>query len=878
MSYADVITSGISELEYFLAIEGIRYVLGTSPAAPGDAWYTAGGYSYLQGLRAGTIRRTCAARPGEVWPDLSGMDIEVDDPDETLASYLRHLDGCGTAELTQTLAAGDLTAHVNGIAQLPAVPGPVYIDREAMAYAGTTPTTLTGLARGSGVYGSVAVEHYYSADTFPPCRPVVSSGPGGLRGRRAVIYAAQRTDHGLSACSQIWVGVVDGEHTGDGMMVRIPLAHCLSPFVAGQAGGGLPAGRVRGLYVPNLEGLRYGRLVVSDPVNGDQTLDLVADGDADFFDSGQDMVDAFVAAFNAAVTDWSAGQLPDGRMYLVCNGTAPAGSYVLPAIMWSGLLFKLLGFVEETESGAWAMSNDYDERFIATRAPAKIFAVLDSGVTGFETRLYLESGEASMGWVESYVSIEMEQEGAALELVAAIDEVNAGGDYLVVRPARDLGAFDWPDSLLVFGDDASGPTLRQLWLLDNFRVDSIARALWSGTLYSGESWGYTVPPRWRPEPCLRDGDVDWDALRAIVSSAPAAAARMYAPVKEPRRISDILAGPLLACGVYAYVREDGVVSWRRTALPALAEADATIDGSVIDADEVLSVEDNRQRDRVVNVVRFRVRSAGAFALSPERTVLVVDNQSIQAYGARPVRLVDELGEVTEELTLDVTAALSNDLYTHGRELARHMAGPLRLLGAPLPSIELPVTISARAYEIGDAVLLTSRWVRSPTTGLMGVAAQLCLVMGWERVEGYDEHACDRLDLWLVTRPAAAIAPAALATAYDVPSKTFTFADDTLFKRADDASDLSYFEAGDVVELIQYDDETPDIATGVIDSVNVAGKTVTLAAAYGGTLTLPAIMRFRSYSLCTADQKAEGWAFACDDADGELGTDPGQRWG
>lgn len=881
MTYSDAIARGSSQLHYIAEVEGIQYALGTSDLYPADSWYSTEGHSYLQGLRPGSISRSCAARPGEVWPDLRSFNLEFDDTTGALAAHLKSIDGCTTTELTASLTSSATTINVVDTSAF-ASSGVVHIEREAIAYSGKTATSFTGCTR--GYYGSEAVEHIYSTTVFPECIPLASSGPAELRGRRVVIYAAEYATTGTSAASQIWIGYVKGSEWWEGSRVFIPVAHALDGFMNGQVMGCVPEARLNGLYVPNTDGNRWGRIVVGDPNNGDQTLDLVTDGSTKLYASSGDLVREFVTEFNDHVTDWEAGLLPDGRVFIVCLGTPPVGTYPLPTIQSSGQLPTILGFGTETTGGTWTLSLDFGERFEADRAPANVFAVTHPAMETFEPRLYVGEGQAQL-FTESYCRV---VDGSGGERTLAITDINTTDDYLVVsRVATDFPVSMTADVLMQFGAGLA-PSIHQVWGENDLWIDDLVRLLWSGQKYSG-STSYTLPDRWLPEPSLRDGDVDWTTLRELCSGQPALAGKVFLNVREPTRAVDLVTGNLMACGVYAYVKEDGSVGWRRVELPTEPGITTTVSGSYIDGRRCGEIKSERNRDRLTNVYRFEVANAH-LVLSRETAgagtpsgltganIVATDNASLGRYGARVARLqVNSLGEVTDTIKLSAPPSVFFGIGPASEALGRNMAGTLKFLGRPRSRVRLPVTIAGRALECGDAVYLTSGWVKEPTTGVQGVTAAVCLVLGWERPEGFDAGATDWLDLLLIDDPAGAIAPAALATAWNAGTGVLTFANTDLFHGDDDTSDLQFFEVGDLVEVIQYDDETPTIGYGTVSAVNTVGKTVTITST-SGTFTMPAIVRFRVYSSCSADQQGEGWIWTCGDDDGQVqNLRAGWRW-
>jgi hypothetical protein len=875
-SYADVIARGGGELHYIAELEGIGPVLGTSVDYPADSWYSTGGHSYMQGLRPGTIARSCAGRPGEVWPDLRSFTMEVDDPAGTLAAVLKDLDGCNNTELTASIDDDDTTINVASTAAF-ASTGVIYIEREAIAYTGKTATSFTGCTRGH--YGSEAVEHIYSIGVFPACIPVVSDGPGGLRGRRVVIYAAEHTQAGTSAATRIWIGYVKGDEWSEAGRISIPVAHVLDGFIAGQVMGAVPQAQLHGLYVPNSDGNRWGRIVVSDET-GSKTVDLVGDDAAPvFYASSAELVAAFIAKFNADASPWEAGILPTGQVFLLDLHT-PSVETTCRIEVSGGLLPAILGF---------AVSGDADiggycgTRMIADRTPANVFAITAPVGEAFEPRLYIGEGQAAF-FVESYCRV---VDSAGGERTLAITDIDTSDDYLTVSSSLSgfpLSVSD--DALMQFGGGAL-PVVLQVWGDSDLWIDDLVRLLWAGETY-GSTLPYSLPDRWLPEPALRDGDVDWTGLRELCSGMPAMAGKVFLNVREPTAARELVTGNLMACGIYAVVLEDGGVAWRRVELPTEVGITETVSASMIDGQRCIGLQTERNRDRVTNLYRFDVSNAHLRLLEettgmsvhgvPEgAAVIVTDQASLGRYGARAARLaINALGEVTETIKLAAPPSVFIGVGPASEALGRHMAGTLHYLGRPRPHVRVPVTLKGRAFDIGDAVYLTSVWVLDTLTGSQGVTAKVCVVLGWDRQEGFGSGDIDWLDLLIVDSPAGAIAPAALADVFDGDTE-LGFSSIDLYHGDDGSTDLSWFDVGDHVQIIQWDDETPDTATATVTAVSTTGKTMDLSSIVG-TITVPAIVRFGVYSSCSVDQQGEGWIWTCDDADGLVqNLRVGWRW-
>lgn len=868
MTYSAAIARGSGVLEVFVRVDGYPYVMGTSPDAPTDSWYTGGGFSYHQGLRVNTLRMGCDARPGECWPDTKGFDCEAEDPDDTLKAQLITLESAVSTEITESLTATATTINVLSTAEF-ASSGAAHINQEAFAYTGKTATSFTGVTR--GYYGSQAVEHIYDADAVPECMPEVVAIPVDLVGRRVVVYAAERQNGTLSATEQVWVGWVSYTTETLPGILRFSVDHILNAVAKGQVFSWMPAGRMRGLYVPNFAGVRWGRVTL----NHVSTVDVVTSGTSQHYETVEDLIADAITAITA-VANWEMGRAPDGRLWIEYTSTSPSPIRIAGRhIEDDGGLMNILGFTQGNQYFELPPSGG---RVVAEEWPASVFGVTNSWLAAIENRIYLRTGEAQY-FVESYARIQYKG-GDDLGAVPIFD-INTTDDYVVVGSHSDFGGVPWAGEVLVRGDDGA-PVLAQVWGLHSLRLHEAVRLLWSGQGYSGApALGYTAPNRWLAKPCLRDGDVDWDELKRLVDAAPSAISTVEYEISEPTDLGEILTGPLVACGIYAYVKNDGTVGWARAVQPSQAEADVSVTASWIDAERVAETTTTHGIESLLNAAKLVFESQyKTDTLFQKKTMFIIDQRSLQRYAGQLARdMLNPLGPLSKqakELTIYTNPETISRLLDERDEITRHVASTVGgLLSRPRPGCRLPVTPQARSIAIGQAILLTCEWLENKATGATGVTSKVCLVLGWERTFEM-KRATDYLRLMMIDDPPGAIAPAARATAWDAGSKTLTFADTGLYHSSEDSTDLDYFEAGDAVQVFAENSATPTVHEPTVGVVNTTAGTMTLTTAPG--ITVPAIVRFQQYVDCSNDQTSEGWVWVADDADGEVqDTRDGYRW-
>jgi len=864
-----------TSLEYFVRIDGTKYVLATKNVSPTDTWFTAPrgqtgkGFTVLPGLRRESIRFRCEAYPGEVWPETSSMDIEFVDEDGTLKSYLKSFEGLNHTELTAGTDDDDTTISVKDTSAF-SIANDLYIGIETIKNVSRTPTTFTTCTRGA--YNSKAIEHTYDDGAHPPCIPDVTDGPEDYRGRRVTIFAAEVINGVLQSTEKMWVGYVDGFVSLSGDTWTIPCAHMIKAFTNGNVFSSIPQARIRGYNIPNYIGEKWGSFTVFGDVSGYETFDIVTEDSVQFFESIDEIVYAIQQNVDFAASDWRIA-LVNGYVELYYEGTDtlffPCMAHTVQFddpnanMANAATLLTIMGFHIE-------MYNLHDllgyEYFRAASRPFSSFAPLNPWGE-YDLKLQLRSGEAQY-FVESDVNID----GVPIPL--RVTDIDIVTDILTVAPVN--GVIQVPNCVYSI-HPSPAPSVVQSWAASDLSLEELIRILWAGQLYGDSAdLSYTLPSRWLAEPCMDDDDVDWTALRSLVrDGSPYHMTRVEYDITKPQQIGEIVTGHLLVCGIYAYIKRDGTVGWKRCEVPSPVESSNTLDGASIDAERAPSIATRIGRDRLITSVHMKIH--GHFTQT-EKSVFVADQRSIQRYGNRFARNVLDPVANAAASAVEVDIWANNPGIFDDNEIrecyARHLGNTILAFHAkPRTYVRLPVTPSERYLEIGAALELTSEWVFDRLTGTDGVEDKLAMVVGYETTEETGNRT-DWVTLVLIDDGLGGIAPAAHSTS-NAPGgsgeRVFTFADTTLYKRDDDDSDLDYFEIGDVV--FGYELDNTSWASNVTFDGVITAKTSSTITVY--FYTTPSswsndyILTFGLYSDCPSEQQAEYWVWLADDADNQI---------
>jgi len=866
LTWATANARGDGTWHYCVVVPGTRYVVGTAEDEPEDAWYVSGGYSYLRGLDAESLRLECQAHPADVWPDTGSMDIEIHDPTGTFSTYLRAIDGAADALLTTSIDDSETTIPVTTSGVF-SVGGHAYCGLETMEVRSAPSGTSLLVYRAK--LGSTARPHTADADAVIPVEPEVTTGPGDLRGRRVVIYGAEERDGVVSAYTALWRGYVSGWPDRRPYWVSIPVSHVLSGWLRGEAFAEQATGTLRGLYVPNYPGRRWGRLTFRSTTSANVIVDVVASDSADFFASREVFFSAIQSAIGTVTGSWTLTESTDERALFHYSG---AGASEVIAVKDASGVAILLGFEPSYPH--------FDDDKLATYPQAEVFTDLIAPAF-VEKRLYLRDGEAAYF---ATTSVRLEDDTDTEYDDVRVTDVDESNDYLAIEGRYTSGSWGaaWPEEIIV-RSGSPAPIVRQTWTLSGEMAD-VLKTLWCGRVYDGSSsLSYTLPEHWLPCLACEEGDVDWTTLQALTRScAGGYLSRVHSVVVEPTDTQEIATGWLLACGIYAYLDATGRVTFALAGMPAEGEdlgSDEVTD-TLVDQDRASTIRTEHGGENLVNALKLAVpigyETNGDLKTRP---LYIVDGASIQRYGRRRPRSIVALDDDAKEIALGVPISLVESTADFETAIALHLRSTLLgMLSRPRATLRLPVSPVARVYQIGDVVRVTSEWATNPWTGERGLDSVLALITGWTRGLGYGGE--DELTLLLAGDGFGVIAPAALATSYTRNTKTVTFADCARYKRTVDTTDLDYVEAGDAVEFRTYNAASPTTWQGVIASVTRAAvnATVVLTTDVFEDAFASSIMAFDLYSECVDGQRSEGWVWLADDGDGQVeDLRVGWRW-
>ncbi|MDB4930524.1 MAG: hypothetical protein JWM10_3008 [Myxococcaceae bacterium] len=228
---------------------------------------------------------TEAARPTEPGQlDVAQLVVRLADPGGAVTALFDAEDSAVGTYLTAEVAAADTTVHVVSTAGFDPGGGVVYLNREAIEYAGTTSTSFTGCVRGR--YGSAAQRHPYDVAAGSGLGTAqVTDRPTEIVGRLATLWLGQVVNGQLSKLSLEYVGHVGcgPQLAGDGAGWQLQIDHASKRL--GQkpragtvtVGGYVHAGNRGARAAYDVEGVdHYGRNLLRDGTT--PVADLFATG------------------------------------------------------------------------------------------------------------------------------------------------------------------------------------------------------------------------------------------------------------------------------------------------------------------------------------------------------------------------------------------------------------------------------------------------------------------------------------------------------------------------------------------------------------------------------------------------------------------------
>jgi hypothetical protein len=228
-----------------LLIHGLPYVLtlpfghdyipsGVSLSDLPDLWWPGTDLETISGYARGWLELgegvegfawTEQSRPTEATQvDLGQIVVRLSDPAGEATAVFDSADAATGTYLTAEVTVTDSTVHVVSTDGFPSS-GVLYLNREAIAYAGTTSTSFTGCTRGQ--YGSQAQRHPYDAAAGSGLGTAeVTDRPTEFVGRLCTLWMGQveggvLTKLSLEYCGHVGVGPQVPEDGADGWVLNV---------------------------------------------------------------------------------------------------------------------------------------------------------------------------------------------------------------------------------------------------------------------------------------------------------------------------------------------------------------------------------------------------------------------------------------------------------------------------------------------------------------------------------------------------------------------------------------------------------------------------------------------------------------------------------
>lgn len=844
-----------------LLIHGLPYVLtipfgndylpnGVSLAGLPDLWWpgtdgpTIAGYArgwLVLGEGIEGFSWSEQSRPTEATQvEVSGLTVQLSDPGNAATAVFASADLAVGSYLTQTAEPADTTIHVVSTAAF-AASGVIYLNREAIEYTGTTPTTFTGCTRAR--YGSEAQRHLYDAAAGSGLgNPEVTDRPTEMVGRLATLWLGHveggvLTKLSLEYVGHIGVGPQLPEDGSDGWMLSIVHASTRlgqsprTPTVTlgGYAHPGNLGARagyvVDGVTVYGANADRYPLVAPNvDRFSGSSTRDtryvVTLTGDAADPDNGgwHPSREAYVDALNGAVqtlglaaTDSISYQIqPDGR--LRCAWVFVAARYV--QLNWDfDPSFRIVDPAVQT--GAWVSTHPLPEAWVPIRA---------------QSRLYL--GAADYAAIPPVISLSTTADNTVAYWCLVWDEEASAGGATTRRAVRLTGNSSSGGLNYVIGTPILGMSDHRVQGAGRGTVRTVngifltqpttARVV----LYvASDSWvsalQYAVTAVSADLGDSATQSIDWDRIRAIAAQyqSPTGARREYL-VDVDTSLLSLLANECAVQG-FCLTLYQGRLAITRIAEFATTETRVgAITTASLDAESPVPGY-SRGEDGIVNTLVVKMPGANT-------TFNYVDQTSRARYGPSRAAITATIPEGLFERTIDGTQFTSTLAA-----MAVSVLGPLRY---PYERVTIAATLLHYDLQVGNLVSVELWRIPngSGTRGLPGPGASVRVAQVVSRAPVLFREGSEGLihfTLRLNPTNLQGWAPGALVASiggvpWVVTLDTTTFGANGCAQGGTDGGAVT-FAVSDKVRLVEIDNTSPLAATQHTVTA-VSGATLTLS--------------------------------------------------
>lgn len=926
---ATALATGSGQFGYVLVVEGYQYLLtdAATTSAVVTAYAGTGWTQALPGLKViGSIKQSI--EPFKTDLDVPTLTFHVMDCDgnDTFGKAVWKSKPSISSRLNAVFqpaadGSGTITVRDNatGPAAFPAS-GTVYLGTRAINYSSKSGTTgLTVSAGGAGVFAPFTGDgsNVYNRpqglaegqiyDVAAP--PRVSDVPATWIGKQVALYIHRIVGGVWDARAQAhleFAGTIAKFEDGEGVTVvtchdmrkKIEDATLLRTQWVGSV--------KPGIYLRAGDKLRVQETTNSTTPITSGTFTVVASGasgvdeaNAGLYEYGDflEMLEQWLSADATLDATWAVycPQREQGRRTVFRARWSTTVMHGMSLYCNSQHVLEFMGFSNYERSdddGDWlrvTVANKWrDERFLeSVDPPYRIRALYRAGHVSAGLSLQLDSSTGT--WLDHSDYLPQAMQGADVgenwsyviigDSQLAIAEYSSDTLLINVTPLAGFGQLyskldDFKAPGVTFDDPAEALEVRQVVFLTGKFSELIPRLFASvdgrgvnHATYDDFPWGAAVPYSLL-------GSTFVQSCESLETAE--ATDTISIRLDRPTKLKDILI-PEMALRFAFLIFKDGVFQFVSPPVPNSATADHVLDETnkaVGPGERVPMTASEWTSEYLTNVVKIQYKRdhAGKYQGNP----IVIKNQvSIDLHGETDPLTIDAVNSVDENSSLSGSTV---------EALAGNIAARV------LPTFGYPVkilrrTIAPSLYHVapGDTVSLSDDLVRDPTSGARRLSNRACIVLSSQHDYG---HEGGKLmgevtllmgdeDRTYPLSPAAEVDTTHTAglytNGYDSTNDRLHLNDHSFSKSAD-ALDVTHFEAGDLVRIVEIDPADPASPDAWSREVAAVGADyLELTAAISSPAWSGATKKFaiipQEYSAVQDSQKLH--AFQADDGDGHI---------
>jgi hypothetical protein len=732
----------------------------------------------------------------------------------------------------------------------------VHLGTEAILIASVSGGLLHVQSR--GYWDTQAQAHYSNDAQVPGALRVVSSAPARIRGRRLRVYLYGEGDDPQGDGTQVWLGKVTSDATlsDDGTVWSFGADNILSVLrtkLGTEIEGGIAP---RGAYYHWAAPLTFE--VFEDVAGTPHRTSLTKF--FGFYETQREFLEALAAAVQAATAVAGVttvfGAVEDGASWTL-TATIGAGVTTLNVLVQSpvdgestvGLWLDADGnhvsgaelVAGDTVTMIWNASDVPGLRSI----PRGIFGLPPVNFDAIspdyadetkqelypDNRIYLSSPVASdwtavqIKWpngVTSGFTSHLPEDALRVEQLSIVE------NWIMPRAMRRDPGLVYTSQLLP--EIKAGRTIAVGSL-----ADFIAGLTHDAPTYANR---LTLPAIWESDFSLTD-------LRVVIEAAAAGRAflrrRIYT-IFSPTDVDKLIAAESQLLNVYPCLDDDGTITFRRFEIPnASTTAIAAIDDEVWQAGALATLAPEDQG--TYNVVKLKTGYSASDNKHTGREFIVRDVRAI----------ADEQEQHALEISPQSTAQDGDTVITEDAA-ASIVSAYLGYFASPYKVVQnIAVTWQLFPLRCGDAVSISTTYLPAfdglrPMTDVVGIIVSRRFALG---------QPFGTFDVIVSPQNVAGYAPVAFVDAgafANVAGNTWDITITTDRYAPEGTTEDEFFITGDLVRLVQYDNESPTEYTGTV----VTSSAGVIRVAFTGALASPGSsewwLHFQSYSALTTAQR------------------------